>query len=135
MTAVLGLGVALAIPQSTHAGDAKESNFGLKPLGEVGSAEDLPFVSDADAGKKLPVIVGNIFRVLLSLLGVIFLILIVYGGIRWMIARGDSGEVETAKEIIIDAFIGLIIVVASFAIVNFVFEELIKRLGEGGTPT
>lgn len=130
VTAVFGFSIVLSTPQISHAqqtpGPAEKGNYGLKDLGA--SSPDLPFVSEDDANEKLPLIVGNIFRVLLSILGLIFLILIVYGGMRWMLARGDSGDVELAKEILTDAFIGLIIVVASYAIVNFIFSELINNL-------
>jgi len=106
----------------------KDTKYGLKTVGDkVGG--DLPFTGDEDAGQALPIIIGDAFSLLLSLLGLIFLILIVYGGMRWMLARGDEGEVKKAKDIIVDSLIGLIIVVAAFAIVNFLFDEFLLNLG------
>lgn len=73
--------------------------------------------------KPVPELVGNIIGAALSLIGVIFFILMVYGGFLWMTARGDAQIVTKAKDSIIAAIIGLIVVLGSFAITNFVFES------------
>ncbi len=116
-------------------GDAAKGNFGLNAVGE-NLKGDLPFAGEdpSTAGSKLPQIIGQIFRTLLSILGLIFLILIVYGGMRWMLARGDSAEVNMAKEILIHAFIGLIIVIAAFSIVSFVFDKVVVQTTEVPAP-
>ena len=68
-------------------------------------------------------LVGNIIGAALSLIGVIFFILMVYGGMLIMTARGDSALIEKGKESIIAATIGLVIVLGSYAITQFVFES------------
>lgn len=69
-------------------------------------------------------IIANIIQVLLSFIGVIFLLLIIYGGYNWMTAAGDSSKVETAKNTITRAVIGLIVVLAAYAISYFVIKSL-----------
>lgn len=59
---------------------------------------------------------GVIVFALLSYLGVIFTILIVYGGLRWMLARGNESEVLRAKGVIRHAVTGLIITLSAFSI-------------------
>lgn len=81
------------------------------------------------SAKTLPDLVGGIIKIILTLLGVIFFILTVYGGYKWMLARGDSKEVETAKDIITRALIGLIIVLAAYAITYFVVARLTTEAG------
>ncbi len=61
----------------------------------------------------------------LSLVGVIFMILIIYGGINWMLAQGNDEKVNKAKKIIIDSLIGLIIVVAAYAITYLILEFIL----------
>ncbi len=73
---------------------------------------------------NLMVIIGRIIGVLISLLGVVFLVLVIYAGYLWMTAGGDATKVEKAKKILINATIGLVITLFSFAIVNFVFYAL-----------
>ena len=64
--------------------------------------------------------ISSILTSALSFLGVIFLLLMIYGGILWMTARGNEKNVEQAKSIIFDAIIGLVIVAAAYAITYFV---------------
>lgn len=60
----------------------------------------------------------------LSLLGVFFLGLLVYGGFRWMNAQGNEEEITKAKSIITQAIIGLVIIMAAYAITSFVTTRL-----------
>lgn len=60
----------------------------------------------------------------LGLLGIIFIVLIVYAGYNWMTARGDEEKVTLAKQTLSRAVIGLIIIVAAYSITYFVFINL-----------
>lgn len=64
--------------------------------------------------------VGKAIGILLGFLGVIFLGLMMYGGFTWMMARGNQAEVDKAKRMIESAIIGLVIVLAAYAITYFV---------------
>jgi len=68
--------------------------------------------------------VGTVISAFFSLLGVIFTVLILYAGFKWMKASGREEEVKTAQDIIRRAIIGLIITVSAYAISNFIFEAL-----------
>jgi cytochrome bd-type quinol oxidase subunit 2 len=73
--------------------------------------------------------VGNVIKAVLALTGTIFLILTIYAGILWMTAAGNEERVKKATSIITTAVVGLIIVMAAYAITFFVTT----RLG-GGAP-
>ena len=77
---------------------------------------------------ELPVIIGNIIRVVLGLLGVILLGLTIYAGILWMTAGGDEAKVEKAKQTMIRAVIGFAITLMAYAFVTF----LMNAFGVGG---
>ena len=80
-------------------------------------------------------IISLIISTVLSFFGVIFLILAIYGGYIWMIARGNEQEVDKAKNIIQGAVIGLIIVFAAYAISWYVINILgNKTLQQQTTP-
>lgn len=64
--------------------------------------------------------VGTLIGTVLSYVGVIFFVLIVYGGLMWMTAQGNDQKVAKAKELIINATIGLIIVLSAYAITSFI---------------
>ncbi len=81
---------------------------------------------DTVAGKagtkeeNLGIVVGTIVNALLSLVGLIFLILMVYAGILWMTARGEEDQISKAQKIITASLIGLFITVSAYAITVFV---------------
>ena len=68
--------------------------------------------------------IAVIIKTALSFLGVLFLILMIYGGFLWMTARGNEEQVTKSKNLIIAAVIGLVIVLASYAISSFVVGSL-----------
>jgi len=83
--------------------------------------------SNTGLGAVYPqVIVARIINVAFSLMGVIALVLIIYAGFIWMIARGNEEEVKRAIEILKGAVIGLVILFASYSIGYFVFNNLVN---------
>jgi hypothetical protein len=69
-------------------------------------------------------IVATGISAFLSILAVVFVILIILAGYNWMTARGDEQKVTKAKDTIQRAIIGLIIIIAAYAITRFVFMRL-----------
>lgn len=68
-------------------------------------------------------VVKNIFNVVLSLAGAIAVAFIVYAGIQYSLSLGDAGKVKKAKDSILYSLVGLIIVMISFMLVNFVIGK------------
>lgn len=64
--------------------------------------------------------IGQIIKVMLSLVGVIFLGLTVYAGILWMTASGSEEKTEKATKILSACVIGLLITVSAYSITVFV---------------
>lgn len=87
------------------------------------------FDSGSNNGTQLGETVAAVITAFLGLLGIIFIILILYAGYNWMTAAGDEQKVTKAKDTIQKAIIGLIIIVAAYAITAFVFKAL--PFGEG----
>jgi cbb3-type cytochrome oxidase subunit 3 len=83
-----------------------------------------------DTGKEAVTIetrIGIIIQAILSFLGVIFFLLMIYGGFLWMTAKGNDQQVDKAKNLITAAIIGLVIVVAAYAISYFVTQYLSSK--------
>ena len=70
--------------------------------------------------------VGQIISILLSFVGVLFFILMIYAGILWMTAQGNEQQVSKAKNLLINATIGLIITLAAYAITSFIGTEILS---------
>ena len=71
-------------------------------------------------------IVASVIRTALSILGIVFVLLIVYAGYKWMTAGGEEKDVLEAKRMIRNAIIGLAIILLSRAISDFVFDAWLK---------
>lgn len=85
-------------------------------------------------GSSVSVLTGTIIGSLLSLIGVMFFVLIVYGGFLWMTARGEEDMIKKGQRSIIGATIGLIIVLGSYALTSFVFQSADSGTGGGAAP-
>ena len=66
----------------------------------------------------------KVIRVALGVLGILALILVIYAGVVWMTSGGNEQKIETAKKILLNAVIGLVIILFAFAIVQFIFSRL-----------
>lgn len=75
-----------------------------------------------DAG-KLPAILSNIINIFSWIVGIVSVIMIIYGGFRYIISGGDSNGVTAAKNTILYAIIGLVIVALAQVIVQFVLTK------------
>ena len=69
--------------------------------------------------------INLIINVVYGLIGVIFFVLIIYGGILWMTAGGNDTQVKKAQNIIQRAAIGLFIVVLAYAITYFILKRIL----------
>ena len=89
-------------------------------------------VSSVNDGNStdLPSFITNIVNILLFLAGAVAVIVIIIGGIRYVMSSGDAGQVQSAKNTILYAVIGLIVVIMAYAIVNFVINQF---QGNGGS--
>ncbi len=103
--------VAFFVPLSAHAA----GDYGLRATAEV---------AGLNTDSNLPQVVGKMVGAGLSLLGLIFLGLMLYGGFRWMTARGEEKYVTQAKDTITNAIIGIAIVVGAYAITDFVLKAV-----------
>ncbi len=66
----------------------------------------------------------QITNTILYIVGIVAVIMLIIGGIRYVVSGGDSKKVTDAKNTILYAIIGLIICFLAFAIVNFVIAAL-----------
>lgn len=69
---------------------------------------------------SVPNIIKNLITIILIIAVVIAVFFLIYGGIRWITSGGDKQAVETARNHIIAAIIGLIIALLAFFIINFI---------------
>lgn len=69
-------------------------------------------------------IFNRITSIALGVIGAVSVIMLIWGGLRYIISGGDSKKITDAKNTILYAIIGLIIAVLSYAIINFVLNSI-----------
>ena len=80
-------------------------------------------------------LVQTVINAFLSIVGVLLLIYMLYAGYNWMTAQGEEEKVTKAKDTLRRAIIGIIIIVAAYAISIFVMGRLEAGTLKGGVTT
>jgi hypothetical protein len=113
------LGLALALP-FMHAPFARADQL---------SSDDLlssDFGDSTGLGQgDLKQTIGSLINVALQFLGVVTVVIILYGGFKWMTAGGNEEKVGEAKRLIIAGIIGLAIILSAYAISSFVIGSIL----------
>ena len=109
--------------------------IGVGVLGVVAQAGAIGTISDganSARGAQQPLnLFGNsgvfseISSVLLFIVGAIAVIMIVIGGLRYVISGGDASQVQAAKNTILYPLVGIIIAILAYAAVNFVINSFV----------
>ena len=109
-------------------------------LGVVFALTAMPALAALDVGLNYGTYTGlgtkdlregimSIVNVLMGFLGIIAIIIILWGGFRWMTSAGNEEKVEEAKKIITAGIIGLIIIFVAYALASFVIQQLMNATG------
>lgn len=98
-----------------------QPDLGLNFARQIGLSDQDPRITTA-----------RVIRIGLGFLGIIAVCLLLYAGFLWMTARGNEEKIDKAKKILINATIGLTIILAAFGIVSFILSQLITATGGGG---
>jgi cytochrome bd-type quinol oxidase subunit 2 len=101
-------------------GDSQMGSF-------VNSSGFIPSTSNTVGG-----IVATVIEAFLTLLAIIFVILVLIAGYKWMTASGNEEKVKEAKTQLRHAIIGLAIIIMAYAITHFIFQALGDVTGGGG---
>lgn len=113
---VLGFGVLLQ-PAPAHAAFDKGLNEGsLSAQGKDQQGDASSLFGDGSNGG----IFRTITNVMLFIIGAVSVIMLIIGGLRYVVSGGDSTAVQNAKNTILYAIVGIVVAILAFAVVNFV---------------
>lgn len=117
---VFGAGVVATLPDvAVYAQDCSVSSDPLTSGVNCVQPAGAPTELFGDGG-----IFTTIANILIFLVGIIAVIMLIIGGIRYAVSGGDDSAVKAAKNTILYAIVGLIVAFLAFAIVNFVVTQL-----------
>jgi hypothetical protein len=102
--------------------------------GEWVISPDVPYKLETPLGTKIYVsnlsdYISTIYNFALSIVGILATVAIIFAGSNWAMAAGNESIITSAKETIFGALIGLIIVVGSYTILNFINPQLVSLKG------
>lgn len=110
---LVGAGI-FALPHLTYAQNVVQTG-----MADFASAAGFGGTSD------VRLIIARLLRTALSLSGLVLFGMIVYGGLQWMMANGDKTRIEKARGTLINAVVGIVIILSAFAITQFVISSLV----------
>ena len=110
---ITGIGATLTL------GAGKVMALTVQEGAEAARAEGMPAELIGPEG-----VFTRLTNIALGIIGALSVIMLVWGGLRYILSGGDSKKVTDAKNTILYAIIGLIIAVLAYAIVNFVLNTL-----------
>jgi len=83
-------------------------------------------ITDQEAADTLNDLIGDIINIFSLIVGVVSVLMIIFGGFKYITSGGDSTNVSAAKNTILYALIGLVIVALSQTIVRFILGRVIE---------
>jgi len=98
-------------------------------VARIGGYQDPATISSTS---DVVIILTFMVRIVLGLVGTIFILIMIYAGIMWMTAQGNSEKVEKAKSTIREAIYGIIIVLTAYAITYFITKMLTQAVDQAG---
>lgn len=95
----------------------------IDPLGDLNTAADAAGFGTPQEN-KITTVFAKFVNAILGLVGILFLVILVYGGTLYLTSGGDKDKIEKAKKMLISAIIGTVIIVISYALTTFIFGQL-----------
>lgn len=74
--------------------------------------------------KTLPDMISNVIKIMLGLFGTVALVFVIWGGVEWLLSKGDSGKIKIARDRMLAAAVGLAIIAAAYAITDFIIAQI-----------
>ncbi|MBI4262007.1 hypothetical protein HY624_00585 [Candidatus Uhrbacteria bacterium] len=68
--------------------------------------------------------IGNLINIFLATLGIVAVVIVIYGGFLWMTASGNPEQVETAQTLLIQGLIGFVIIALAWSIATYVVTKI-----------
>lgn len=122
---VLAVASPIASAQSNSINDGLSCGANLNVSGVSSAGTSCPPLDDGTAGAKVDSIIKLVINIFSLLVGVVAVIMIIIGGLKYITSGGDSGNVTGAKNTILYAIVGLVVVALAQIVVKFVLSKTV----------
>lgn len=90
---------------------------------------------DAAGGLSMQTVISTVIGTMLFVVGLLAVVMLIYGGIRYVTSHGDKAQVTAAKETIMYAVVGLVVAIAAFAVVQWITNDVFKGGASSGSSS
>ena len=87
---------------------------------DLGEVAPIKISTISDLNQK----VGAIIKTILGIVGMLALVMVIYGGFMWMTSGGKADQVKKGKDTLVWAVAGLALIFFSYVLVNFVITAM-----------
>ncbi len=129
---VFVLGLGLAVPATSNAAGINDKvcsgiNTVLDGTGTVGSSSDCTTAANSN-DNKIAKTVSTLINLFSLAVGAVSVVMIIFGGFKYMTSGGSDDKTKDAKNTILYALVGLVIVLLAQTIVKFVFSRALDTV-------
>jgi len=88
------------------------------------AADTVPLPNPLEGHDDIPILVGKIIQYVLGILGILALVMFIYGGLTWMTSGGATEKIKKGKDTLVWAILGLALIFFSYALLDFILGAL-----------
>lgn len=89
----------------------------------------------AAGGLTMQQVINTVIGTMLFIVGLLAVIMLIYGGIRYVTSHGDKAQVTAAKETIMYAVVGLVVAIAAFAVIHWITNDVFNKGGASSSSS
>ena len=116
-----------SVPGCKYSGTTCSEISGLSDV--LSNTKDTATDSGLATSTSIPVMVGNVIRIILGISGTAALIIVVMGGVKWMTSGGAEAKITSARKLMVSGAVGIVIIAAAYAITSFVMNQMVAVVG------
>ncbi|HEV2402926.1 MAG TPA: pilin [Candidatus Saccharimonadales bacterium] len=125
IAAVLLIAVPVAVPITVHAQADINNCLSQGTNFDVGSGTGCQPASTSGGTTRINNLITTVVNIFSALVGILAVIMIIYGGFQYLTSGGDTGKLTTARTTIVYAIVGIIIVAFAQFLVQFVLNRVV----------
>lgn len=114
IASIISAGLVLALPLTVAA--VKIDAVGCDGVDSV--------ICGSGRGDNVDTVVSSVVNILMWIVGIVSVVMIVVGGMKYTMSNGDANKVQSAKNTILYSVVGVVVAVTAYVIVNFVVTEV-----------
>lgn len=111
---------------SAVAGPVFAENELTKKGCELAETEEQKAALGCDQNAQVSSVAKNLINAVISILGIVSVIVLIFAGQRYISSNGDPGKATQARNMIIAAIVGLIVAIVAFSVVNFILSSIFE---------